>query len=154
MIMSIGNWLRQSRQLKHRHRSTQTVAGGSSQPSGKDHQQSTRMRRNSSSSSSSGHYFILANLPFISFVFMSGQNVVQSHLFLLTEVIGLLILYIIVLWNPSEERFELLNTIFCLSVLSISTCQYPDVKSKVENHLAPESASTESSIRGRGYECL
>ena len=37
-----------------------------------------------------------------------GRNV-QSHLLLLTEVIGLLILYIIVLWNPSEESFELLR---------------------------------------------
>ena len=39
---------------------------------------------------------------------------VHSHLFLLTEVIGLLILYTIVLWNPSEERFEQLKLLLII----------------------------------------
>ena len=38
----------------------------------------------------------------------------------------------------------------CLVLLRDGTCQYPLLRSKVENHLAPWSASRRSSIRGNG----
>ena len=37
---------------------------------------------------------------------------------------------------------------------SIGTCQYPDARSNVENHSAPDRADKESSICGRGYASL
>ena len=37
---------------------------------------------------------------------------------------------------------------------SMGTCQYPEARSSVENHFAPERADKESSMRGRGYASL
>ena len=42
------------------------------------------------------------------------------------------------------------NALLALSCSVIGTCQYPLLRSKVENHLAPWRASRRSSIRSRG----
>ncbi|KRZ57252.1 hypothetical protein T02_1592 [Trichinella nativa] len=42
------------------------------------------------------------------------------------------------------------KAVFSRSRLSTSTCQYPDARSNVVNHLAPAKASSVASIRGNG----
>ena len=46
------------------------------------------------------------------------------------------------------------NAVFSRSWGSTSTCQYPLIKLRVENHAEPLRASSESSILGSGYEFL
>ena len=41
-----------------------------------------------------------------------------------------------------------------LPARSVGTCQYPEARSNVEHHFAPERADKESSMHGSGYASL
>ena len=51
-------------------------------------------------------------------------------------------------WN---RPLRVMNAVLGLSSSFIFTCQYPEARSKVQNHSAPPSVLNVSSIRGRGY---